>query len=73
MNPFLYTIGWVGLNDITLGASDGCNGEDLQTGQPVPGASVIPGAHWNATIGWDPVTGLGTPNFEKLKEIVLAL
>lgn len=73
VNPFLYTIGWVGLNDITLGASDGCNGEDLQTGQPVPGASVIPGAHWNATIGWDPVTGLGTPNFGKLKEIVLAL
>lgn len=26
-----------------------------------------------AAPGWDPVTGLGTPNFEKLKEIFLAL
>ncbi|KAG9124088.1 hypothetical protein FRC07_012889 [Ceratobasidium sp. 392] len=25
---------------------------------------------FNATIGWDPVTGLGTPNFEKMKEKV---
>lgn len=28
---------------------------------------------FNATPGWDPVTGLGTPNFEKLKAIYLAL
>ncbi|KAF8841599.1 subtilisin-like protein [Paxillus ammoniavirescens] len=28
---------------------------------------------FNATIGWDPVTGLGTPNFEKLKALALAL
>ncbi|THH05863.1 hypothetical protein EW145_g4490 [Phellinidium pouzarii] len=26
---------------------------------------------FNATVGWDPVTGFGTPNFEKLKELVL--
>lgn len=26
-----------------------------------------------AAPGWDPVTGLGTPNFEKLKKIFLAL
>lgn len=26
---------------------------------------------FNATKGWDPVTGLGTPNFEKLKDAVL--
>ncbi|KJA29771.1 hypothetical protein HYPSUDRAFT_126627 [Hypholoma sublateritium FD-334 SS-4] len=25
---------------------------------------------FNATTGWDPVTGLGTPNFKQLKEIV---
>jgi tripeptidyl-peptidase-1 len=25
---------------------------------------------FNASVGWDPVTGLGTPNFGKLKEIV---
>ncbi|KAH9939912.1 peptidase S8/S53 domain-containing protein [Amylocystis lapponica] len=27
---------------------------------------------FNATVGWDPVTGWGTPNFEKLKDILLA-
>ena len=30
-------------------------------------------AGFNATPGWDPVTGLGTPNFGKLKQIFLAL
>ena len=28
---------------------------------------------FNATPGWDPVTGLGTPNFGKLKDVFLAL
>ncbi|KAI0728903.1 peptidase S8/S53 domain-containing protein [Fomitopsis betulina] len=28
---------------------------------------------FNATVGWDPVTGWGTPNFGILKELVLAL
>ncbi|KAF4555101.1 Pro-kumamolisin activation domain-containing protein 1 [Elsinoe fawcettii] len=28
---------------------------------------------FNATPGWDPVTGLGTPNFQKLREVFLAL
>ncbi|KAG0702394.1 peptidase S8/S53 domain-containing protein [Suillus ampliporus] len=28
---------------------------------------------FNATIGWDPVTGHGTPNFEKLKALVLSM
>jgi tripeptidyl-peptidase-1 len=60
LNPFLYEIGYRGLNDITGGQSNGCQG-------------YIPGAHWNATKGWDPTTGLGTPDFQKLKEIVLAL
>lgn len=73
LNPFLYALGYKGLNDITGGQSDGCTGVNLQTGETVPGASVIPGAHWNATPGWDPVTGLGTPNFEKLRQIVLSI
>ncbi|POS69843.1 Pro-kumamolisin [Diaporthe helianthi] len=30
-------------------------------------------AGFNATPGWDPVTGLGTPNFQKLRDIFLAL
>ncbi|KIK67660.1 hypothetical protein GYMLUDRAFT_1013347 [Collybiopsis luxurians FD-317 M1] len=28
---------------------------------------------FNATVGWDPVTGLGTPDFGKLRDIVLNL
>jgi tripeptidyl-peptidase-1 len=28
---------------------------------------------FNATIGWDPVTGLGTPNFPKLLEVFMGL
>jgi tripeptidyl-peptidase-1 len=73
VNPLLYAIGFTALNDITLGQSIGCNGNSTQSGEVIPGASIIPFATWNATRGWDPVTGLGTPNFEKLKELVLAL
>jgi tripeptidyl-peptidase-1 len=72
LNPLLYSLGSKALNDITAGGSVGCDGINPQTGQPVPGASIIPGAHWNATEGWDPVTGLGTPNFEDLKKLVLS-
>jgi tripeptidyl-peptidase-1 len=72
INPALYAIGWTALNDITLGQSIGCNGVSTQSGQPIPGASIIPWATWNATAGWDPATGLGTPDFEKLKKLVLA-
>jgi len=50
----------------------GCNGVNGQTGASIPGASVIPYASWNATVGWDPVTGLGTPDFAKLKQVALA-
>lgn len=70
INPLLYAIGSGALNDITLGQSIGCNGVSTQSGAPVNG-SIIPWATWNATVGWDPVTGLGTPDFEKLKALVL--
>lgn len=73
VNPLLYFIGFAALNDITLGGSVGCNGVSTQSGDSLPGASIIPWASWNATVGWDPVTGLGTPDFEKLKELVLLL
>jgi tripeptidyl-peptidase I len=73
LNPFLYSIGFQGLNDITTGQSIGCYGVNPQTGKAVPGAGIIPWATWNATPGWDPATGLGTPNFTKLKQIVLVL
>ena len=73
LNPFFYSEGYKALNDITTGASYGCGGIDPQSNEEVPGALVIPGAHWNATEGWDPVTGLGTPDFQKLKDLVLSL
>ncbi|PWY73117.1 subtilisin-like protein [Aspergillus sclerotioniger CBS 115572] len=66
LNPWLYSTGYKSLNDITEGEAVGCEGD-------TEGAGVIPWASWNATVGWDPATGLGTPNFAKLKEAVLAL
>ena len=73
LNPFLYFAGQTALHDITEGGSKGCDGTNLQSGQPVQGVKPIPYASWNATTGWDPVTGLGTPNFERLREVVMSL
>jgi subtilase family serine protease len=56
LNPFLYGAGVAGLNDITVGKSTGCSGQ-------------IPGANFPAVAGWDPATGLGTPDFGKLLAI----
>jgi len=53
LNPFLYSNGASGLNDITAGSNPGCS---------TPGFTAGP--------GWDPVTGLGTPDFVKLKDLV---
>ncbi|KAI1827064.1 tripeptidyl-peptidase 1 precursor [Xylaria intraflava] len=52
LNPWLYSAGYKGLNDITNGSAVGC------------GLDGFP-----AVKGWDPVTGLGTPDFPKLVEI----
>ncbi|PYI35417.1 subtilisin-like protein [Aspergillus indologenus CBS 114.80] len=72
LNPLLYSKDVSKrFTDVTLGQSVGCDGTDPQTGETVPGAGIIPWAFWNATVGWDPVTGLGLPDFEKLKEVVL--
>ncbi|KAI0525487.1 peptidase S8/S53 domain-containing protein [Xylaria bambusicola] len=64
LNPLLY-LNPHALNDITLGGSTGCDGRARFHGAP-NGSPVIPYASWNATAGWDPVSGLGTPNFPKL-------
>ncbi|KAL8707248.1 MAG: hypothetical protein Q9220_007691 [cf. Caloplaca sp. 1 TL-2023] len=66
LNPFIYKYGYRGLTDIVDGGSRGCTGRDIYSGLPTP---KVPGAGWNATKGWDPVTGYGTPNFP----ILLAL
>lgn len=71
INPWLYSLGsgnGTGITDVTGGAAIGCTGVNLQTGQTVPGASVIPGARWDATPGWDPATGIGMPDLLALVE-----
>ncbi|KAH9434302.1 hypothetical protein MCOR02_012551 [Pyricularia oryzae] len=66
INPWLYEVGLKGLTDITVGGSRGCTGKSIYSGLPAP---KVPFASWNATEGWDPVTGLGTPLFNKLLEL----
>lgn len=56
LNPFLYNNS-AALTDITSGAGVGCQGSS---------GFGYNGASWNATAGWDPVTGLGTPLFDQL-------
>jgi tripeptidyl-peptidase-1 len=58
LNPWLYSKAAAAgaLNDIVLGKGGGCT-------------SQIPGAGYPATEGWDPVTGLGTPDFKKLRVV----
>lgn len=68
LNPWIYEQGYDGLNDIVTGGSTGCIGRSIYSGLKAP---LVPYASWNATPGWDPVTGYGTPNFEKLLSISL--
>ncbi|KAI8626087.1 subtilisin-like protein [Xylariaceae sp. FL1651] len=56
LNPFLYANA-AAFTDITGGYGSGCTSNS---------AFGRNGARWNATAGWDPVTGLGTPIFDKL-------
>ncbi|KIW28044.1 uncharacterized protein PV07_07732 [Cladophialophora immunda] len=67
LNPWLYSQGYQAFNDITLGRSRGCSGQDMYTGQPAP---KITDAGWDAAPGWDPVTGWGTPDFQKLSTMM---
>lgn len=63
LNPRLYSDLKGAFTDIVIGGSEGCTGIDQYSGLPTP---IVPYASWNATVGWDPVTGLGTPLFNKL-------
>ncbi|KAJ6256485.1 Aorsin [Drechslerella dactyloides] len=56
LNPLIYGSSGKGFVDITAGTSRGCSGQ-------------ISGAGWKATPGWDPVTGLGTPDFSILRDL----
>ncbi|KAF7534263.1 hypothetical protein G7054_g6365 [Neopestalotiopsis clavispora] len=57
LNPWLYSNASTGFNDIASGSTKGCRGV------------ITGGAGFSAASGWDPATGLGTPNFAKLKAI----
>lgn len=59
LNPLLYGKARSGLNDIVQGSSSGCQNQGIT---PSPG--------WRATRGWDPVSGLGTPDFGRLRQLV---
>ncbi len=67
LNPLIYQYGSQALIDITQGFTVGC------LPPSVGGSGVVQGARWNATVGWDPTTGFGTPDFQKLKSLVLTL
>ncbi|KAF2174121.1 hypothetical protein M409DRAFT_62256 [Zasmidium cellare ATCC 36951] len=72
LNPWLYSRDVVdALTDITSGGSLGCLGYNVQTNVPGTEGAVIPFASFNATAGWDPVTGLGTLNFARMKKLAL--
>lgn len=66
LNPFIYGVGYQGLTDIVNGGSRGCTGTSFYSLLPT---RSVPFASWNATEGWDPVTGLGTPDFRKLLDL----
>ncbi|OQO04353.1 hypothetical protein B0A48_10964 [Cryoendolithus antarcticus] len=66
LNPWIYSEGYKGLTDIVDGGSTGCTGKDIYSGLKTP---FVPYASWNATPGWDPVTGYGTPNFPVLLKL----
>ena len=67
LNPWIYSTGSSGLTDIVNGGSTGCTGIDEYSGLTSP---YVPYASWNATVGWDPVSGLGTPKFTDLSELM---
>ncbi|KAJ4389472.1 hypothetical protein N0V93_006941 [Gnomoniopsis smithogilvyi] len=58
VNPVLYANSSRIFRDVQVGNNDMCDGI-------VEGFAAVP--------GWDPVTGLGTPQWEGLKEVFLAL
>ncbi|OQE09555.1 hypothetical protein PENVUL_c006G05709 [Penicillium vulpinum] len=55
-----------GFTDIVLGSSSGCNWTSRNAPPRVRNAS------WDATEGWDPATGLGTPLFRTLVKLALS-
>ncbi|KAI9782637.1 MAG: vesicle formation at the endoplasmic reticulum [Peltula sp. TS41687] len=67
LNPWIYSQGRKGLTDIVKGGSRGCEAGTSSSGVSYPG---IPYASWNATDGWDPATGLGSPRFQTMLGLI---
>lgn len=57
INPTLY-LHPEAFNDITVGSNAGCSAATVG---------------FSAVEGWDPVSGLGSPNYSKLKEVFMSL
>lgn len=71
VNPWLYGSGKDFIVDITAGAGRGCDGTNHQSTKALNNSGIIPGAFWNATLGWDAVTGLGIPDFQMMLKSAL--
>lgn len=76
LNPLIYALNAqtvTGFNDITVGNNPGCGTEGFNVSSGVQLCGYWLTDCDQATVGWDPVTGWGTPNFGVLKDLVLAL
>ncbi|KAJ7934215.1 peptidase S8/S53 domain-containing protein [Mycena leptocephala] len=59
LNPFIYSTASTAFTDITIGHNSGF---------VCPASSVA----FDAAVGWDPLTGFGTPVFDKLLAVAMA-
>lgn len=66
LNPFLYGLS-SGLKDITTGGNNAGSCNILE------GCNLAQTPGYNVTVGWDPVTGLGSPIFSELTKALDAL
>ena len=69
LNPWIYSSGYQGLVDVVDGKSTGCTGVSIVSKVQTP---LVQGAGWSAVVGWDPVTGCGTPDYERLLPLAMA-
>lgn len=66
LNPWLYSLNQTEFTDIIDGGSSGCY-------VGTSNEQLVPNASWNATPGWDPVTGLGTPIYNTLVKLATSV
>jgi len=73
LNPLIYSTGAIGFNDITSGSNPGCGTSGFSAAKgwdPVSQKNTIrPIANLRRYLWFRQVTGLGTPNFQKLQDI----